>query len=573
MNRKTISRIIILLKPYKKYILLSIFYAVICTAAQLIIPVFCGNAIDKMVDKGNVDFYGIFKAAALTGIAALLNSVLQKFLTDSNNKVAFNVCHSLRDRLSEKINSLPLSYTDTHPTGDTVSRITSDIDTFSDGLLMGFSQLFTGIITIAAILVIMFYLNPFIALAVVILTPLSFFTAKFIASKISRFFREQAQIRGEQTALINELIEGHKVIKEFNYEEESRKIFDEVNNRLEKASMKSTFFSSLTNPCTRLVNNIVYAVVTVISSFFAVTGKITVGQLSVFLNYASQYAKPFNDISSVVCELQNAFSCIERVFEILDEQNEKADPNICENPPYIGEVDIENISFTYNKEKPFIEGLDLTVKPGQKVAIVGPTGCGKTTIINLLMRFYDIYSGCIKVDGSDIRDMSRYNLRSRYKMVLQDTWLCSGTVRDNIAYGKRDASYEEIINAAKSAYAHSFISRLPNGYDTYISENGENLSSGQKQLICIARAMLSDANMLILDEATSSIDVRTEQKIQAAFDSMMKGRTSFIVAHRLTTIKNADIILVMNNGRIIEKGSHSTLMKKNGFYANMYNSR
>ena len=475
--------------------------------------------------------------------------------------------------MSRKLNKLPLSYLDTHPAGDTVSRMIADVDTFSDGLLMGFTQLFTGVITIVSTLGIMLYLNWKIALAVFVLTPLSFFVAKFIASKTNRFFKEQAVARGEQTALTNELVEGQSVVKAFGHEEESMKEFDAVNEKLGKAAMNATFFSSLTNPSTRLINNIVYAVVTLISALSAVAGHISVGQLSVFLSYASQYAKPFNEISGVITELQNAFTCADRVFDLLDENDEVPEAENPVSPEAEGRVELENVSFSYVPSRPLIEELSLSVASGQRIAIVGPTGCGKTTLINLLMRFYDVCDGSIKVDGADIRGMRRNDLRTRYGMVLQDTWLSSGTVRDNIAFGKPDAMDDEVEAAAKAAHAHSFIRRLPNGYNTVIKENGSNLSAGQRQLLCIARAMLSLPQMLILDEATSSIDTRTELKIQSAFSKMMAGRTSFIVAHRLSTIKEADVILVMKDGHVIERGNHASLLEENGFYAKLYYSQ
>ena len=449
----------------------------------------------------------------------------------------------------------------------------ADVDTFADGLLMGFTQLFSGVITIVAILGIMLYLNTLIALTVLILTPLSILVARFIASATHKFFEAQAAIRGEQTAMINELVEGQRVVKAFGLEEEKLAEFDEVNDKLQQVAMKATFFSSLTNPSTRLVNNIVYAVITLIGAFFTVSGGITIGQLSVFLNYASQYAKPFNEISSVVTELQNAISCAERIFDILEEADQVSEKDPAISPECKGEVELDHVAFRYVPDRPLIKDLNLKVNSGERVAIVGPTGCGKTTIINLLMRFYDVDSGEIRVDGADIRDMTRHDLRGRYGMVLQDTWLCTGTVRENIAYGKPDATEEEVIEAAKAAHADSFIRRLPKGYDTMITGGGGNLSAGQRQLLCIARAMLCLPMMLILDEATSSIDTRTEMKIQSAFAKMMKGRTSFIVAHRLSTIREADVILVMKDGSIIEQGNHKELLAAGGFYANLYNSQ
>lgn len=573
MKKKTTARVLSLIKPYSLSVAASILLALISTAAQLLIPVFCGNAIDAMTDKGQVDFETVLKTIIMVAVAAALGAIAQKFLANCNNNIAFSVCRDLRDKISKKINKLPLAYLDTHPSGDTVSRMIADVDTFSDGLLMGFTQLFTGVITILSTLGIMLYLNWKIAIAVFVLTPLSFFVAKFIASRTNRFFKEQAIARGEQTALTNELVEGQSVVKAFGHEDESLKDFDEVNEKLGKAAMNATFFSSLTNPSTRLINNIVYAVVTLISALYAVSGHISVGQLSVFLSYASQYAKPFNEISGVITELQNAFTCAGRVFELLDESDEIPESRDPKSPEPKGNVEIKNVSFSYVPSRPLIENLSLSVKSGQRIAIVGPTGCGKTTLINLLMRFYDVNQGSIEVDGVDIRDMTRKDLRTRYGMVLQDTWLSSGTVRDNIAFGKPDATYEEIEVAAKAAHAHSFIKRLPDGYDTVIKENGSNLSAGQRQLLCIARAMLSLPQMLILDEATSSIDTRTEMKIQSAFSKMMAGRTSFIVAHRLSTIKEADVILVMKDGHVIERGNHSSLIEQNGFYAKLYFSQ
>ena len=573
MKKKPVKRVLSLIKPYSLSVAASIFLALITTAAQLLIPVFCGNAIDVMIEKGSVDFETVIKAIVMVAIAAALGAIAQKLLANCNNRIAFSVCRDLRDSLSRKLNKLPLSYLATHPAGDTVSRMIADVDTFSDGLLMGFTQLFTGVITIVSTLGIMLYLNWKIALAVFVLTPLSFFVAKFIASKTNRFFKEQAVARGEQTALTNELVEGQSVVKAFGHEEESMKEFDAVNEKLGKAAMNATFFSSLTNPSTRLINNIVYAVVTLISALSAVAGHISVGQLSVFLSYASQYAKPFNEISGVITELQNAFTCADRVFDLLDENDEVPEAENPVSPEAEGRVELENVSFSYVPSRPLIEELSLSVASGQRIAIVGPTGCGKTTLINLLMRFYDVCDGSIKVDGADIRGMRRNDLRTRYGMVLQDTWLSSGTVRDNIAFGKPDATDDEVEAAAKAAHAHSFIRRLPDGYNTVIKENGSNLSAGQRQLLCIARAMLSLPQMLILDEATSSIDTRTELKIQSAFSKMMAGRTSFIVAHRLSTIKEADVILVMKDGHVIERGNHASLLEENGFYAKLYYSQ
>ncbi len=573
MKQSTLKRVLALLKPYKAYIALSLALALVCVAAQLLIPIFCGKAIDAMLGVGKVDFEIVRHNALLVLGAALLYVPAQQLMSMSNNRITFSVCRDLRTILGAKQNKLPLSYTDTHPTGDTVSRMVSDVDSFSDGILMGFTQFFTGVITIAATLGIMLYLNAVIALCVILLTPLSIFTARFIATKTHRFFKEQAVIRGEETSLINEAIEGQRIIRAFGCENKTLASFDEINARLEKASLNATFFSSLTNPSTRLVNNLVYAVVAAVSAFFAMNLGITVGRLSVFLSYASQYAKPFNEISGVVTEMQNALTCAARIFEILDEPDETPDPASPLSPAPEGHVCLKNVCFSYSKERPLIQNLSLEAYRGQRVAIVGPTGCGKTTLINLLMRFYETDGGEIEVDGANIRKMTRRDLRRRYAMVLQDTRLFAGTVRENIAYGKETATPSEIEAAAKAAYAHSFIRRLPNGYDTYIEEGGENLSVGQRQLLCIARAMLALPHMLILDEATSSVDTRTEQKIQAAFAEMMKGRTSFVVAHRLSTVREADVIIVMNRGRIEEQGTHRELMAQGGFYKKLYNSQ
>ena len=575
MNRKTLKSVLKLVKPHSFFVALSALCAVFSVAAALLIPVFTGDAIDCMLGKGSVDFSGVLKKVITIAAVALAAALSQYFMSLCNNKITYFVCRDLRGKLGKKLHSLPISYIDSHSVGDLLSRMISDVDAFADGLLMGFTQLFTGVITIGAILVIMFVLNRRIALAVFVLTPLSVFVSKFIATRTHKYFTRQASVRGEQTALINELIEGQQVLKAFGAESRSLEDFDKINSELQDAALKATFFSSLTNPSTRLVNNIVYAIVTLLGAVLCIAGGgiITVGGLSVFLSYANQYAKPFNEISGVITEFQNSLTCAGRIEEVLEAENQPAEPENPLCPPVNGDVGFEAVSFRYVKERPLIENFDLEVKSGQCVAIVGPTGCGKTTLINLLMRFYDVNSGAIKVDNADIRKMRRHDLRSRYGMVLQDTWLCHGTVKENIAYGKPDASDEEIIDAAKKAHAHSFIMRLKNGYDTEISGEGANLSAGQKQLLCIARAMLCRPPMLILDEATSSIDTRTELKIQAAFDEMMEGRTSFIVAHRLSTIKKADLILVMKDGKIIEKGNHSELLKKGGFYKALYESQ
>lgn len=571
-NKATLKKVLHLIKPYRPLIALSILCSLVSVCAQLIIPYFSGNAIDFMLGAGKVSFEDILRIIGIIALITALAAFSQHLCAVCNNKVTYRICRDLRNRVSDKLHTLPVSYLDAHPGGDLISRMISDIDTFSDGLLMGFTQLFSGVITIAATLILMLSLNGFVALTVLLLTPLSIFVAKFITSKTHRFFTEQAKIRGEQTALINELVEGQSVVSAFGYEEETLRDFDEINSRLEHTSMLATFFSSLTNPSTRLVNNIVYAAVALISSLFALLGTgITVGQVSIFLSYASQYAKPFNEISGVITELQNALTCAKRVFDLLEEADRRPDPENPVCPEVEGRVELKEVEFSYTADKRLIADLSLKVEPGKRVAIVGPTGCGKTTLINLLMNFYDVDGGEILVDGENIQSMTRHTLRSRYAMVLQDTWLSGGTVRENIAYGKPDATDEEIIAAAKSAHAHSFIRRLPKGYETKVTD--DNLSAGQRQLLCIARAMLCLPTMLILDEATSSIDTRTEMKIQDAFAKMMKGRTSFIVAHRLSTVKEADTILVMNDGKVVEQGSHQELMEKNGFYARLYNSQ
>lgn len=571
-EKRTWKKILFLIRPYKLYVLCSLLCALLSVTASLLIPVFTGNVIDTFAEGAAAhvdrDHYLL-----ILGVVAVIAAAAQYIMAAFNNRVTYRVCRDMRDKVSRKMHRLPLAYLDNHPTGDLVSRMVADVDTFADGLLMGFTQLFSGVITIVAILGIMLYLNTLIALTVLILTPLSILVARFIASATHKFFEAQAAIRGEQTAMINELVEGQRVVRAFGLEEEKLAEFDEVNDKLQQVAMKATFFSSLTNPSTRLVNNIVYAVITLIGAFFTVSGGITIGQLSVFLNYASQYAKPFNEISSVVTELQNAISCAERIFDILEEADQVPEKDPAISPECKGEVELDHVAFRYVPDRPLIKDLNLKVNSGERVAIVGSTGCGKTTIINLLMRFYDVDSGEIRVDGADIRDMTRHDLRGRYGMVLQDTWLCTGTVRENIAYGKPDATEEEVIEAAKAAHADSFIRRLPKGYDTMITGGGGNLSAGQRQLLCIARAMLCLPMMLILDEATSSIDTRTEMKIQSAFAKMMKGRTSFIVAHRLSTIREADVILVMKDGSIIEQGNHKELLAAGGFYANLYNSQ
>ena len=571
-NKAAFLKTLHLIKPYGLLVALSIICSFVSVCGQLLIPCLCGRAIDFMLGEGRVSLDGVLKVVVIIGAVMLASALSQHLSALCNNKVTYCVCRDLRNGLSDKLNSLPVSYLDSHPSGDLVSRMIADVDTFADGLLMGFTQLFTGVLTIAATLAVMLYLNGFVALTVLVLTPFSIFVARFITSKTHRFFTEQAKIRGEQTALINELIEGQNLVSAFGCEVERLEEFDEINGRLEKTSMLATFFSSLTNPSTRLVNNVVYAAVALISSLFALSAAgITVGQVSIFLSYAGQYAKPFNEISGVVTEVQNSLTCAKRVFDLLEEEDRRPDPENPVNPPVCGRVELKGVDFSYTPGRELIKDLSLEVRPGSRVAIVGPTGCGKTTLINLLMNFYEVDGGEIIVDGESIRNMTRRDLRSRYAMVLQDTWLCDGTVRENIAYGKPDATLEEIIAAAKAAHAHSFIRRLPLGYDTPV--RGDSLSVGQRQLLCIARAMLCLPPMLILDEATSSIDTRTEMKIQDAFSGMMRGRTSFIVAHRLSTVKGADMILVMNEGKVVERGSHSELMSRGGFYAGLYNSQ
>lgn len=577
-QKGTLLRVLQYVKPYRVLVIISLLCACVSAAAQLLIPILTGKAIDQMIGAGQVNLSGVLVFAVWIAVVAALSAVAQQFLATSNNKIAYNISRDLRNAAFHKLQRLPLSYLDAHPSGDLVSRMIADVDTFSDGLLMGFTQLFTGVVLIVGTLTIMLIKNWMIALLVVVLTPLSMFVASFIARKTHHYFTEQARVRGQQTALINELIEGQKVVQSFGHEAASLSDFDCINDELGRVSLNATFFSSLTNPSTRLVNNIIYAAVALVGALSAVGGGISVGDLSVFLSYASQYAKPFNEISGVVTELQNALACAARVFSLLDEDDRVPDKENAAVLSPKGTVDLKDVCFRYVPDRPLIEGFNLHVKPGQRIAIVGPTGCGKTTMINLLMRFYDVNSGAILVDGTDIRDATRHSLRKSFGMVLQDTWLKAGTIRDNIAYGRPDASEEDVIAAAKAAHAHSFIRRLPDGYDTVITENGGNISQGQKQLLCIARVMLGGENgelppMLILDEATSSIDTRTEIKIQSAFARLMNGRTSFIVAHRLSTIQKADVILVMKDGHIIEQGTHEELLKKQGFYANLYQSQ
>lgn len=570
-NREVLRRILLFTRPYAPFIVISFVCAAVSVAVSLIVPVFCGKAIDEMIGAGSVRFEGVMTIIGGIGIVVAVAALAQWIMAVCNNKITFGVSRDLRNEAIRKIQTLPLSFLDSHPTGDLLSRITADVDTFSDGLLMGFTQLFSGVITILGTVGFMLYVSPLITLVVVVLTPMSLLVARYIASHTYRYFRQQTVARGDQTAFINEMIEGMKVVQSFGYEEESQEKFDGLNRKLTEASRQATFYSSLTNPVTRFVNSMTYAAVALAGALYAISGGISIGQLSVFLSYANQYAKPFNDISSVITELENAIACADRLFRLLDEEEQPKEKETVLQTD--GHVEISGVDFSYVPEIPLIENFNLDVSPGRRVAIVGPTGCGKTTLINLLMRFYDVKNGSIRVAGTDIRDVTRHSLRGSYGMVLQDIWLKAGTIRENICYGKPDATDEEVIAAAKAAHAHSFIRRLPNGYDTVITEDGGNISQGQKQLLCITRVMLHLPPMLILDEATSSIDTRTEIKIQAAFARMMKGRTSFIVAHRLSTIREADVILVMDSGHIVEQGNHDSLMAKNGAYARLYMSQ
>ncbi len=572
-RKATLNRVLHKIRPYSAFVVCSLLVAAVSVAAQLYIPILCGDAIDKMLGKGNVDLAGVLRIAVSILVVAAVAALAQWLLSVCNNRITFSVSRDLRNEALRKIQTLPLSYLDSHPSGDIVSRMVADVDTFADGLLMGFTQLFSGILTIFGTLLFMLRENVPITLVVVCITPLSLVVAGFLAKRSYGYFQSQSAVRGKQTALVNEMIEGQKVVQAFGHEAESLAAFDEVNGQLQDVSLKAIFFSSLTNPATRFVNNIVYAGVGLVGALYAVRGGITIGQLSVFLSYANQYTKPFNEISGVVTELQNALACAARVFELLDAEDQVPEAENAAALQPDGHVQLQDVSFRYLPDRPLIEGLSLDVQPGQRIAIVGPTGCGKTTLINLLMRFYDVNSGSIKVSGTDIRDVTRASLRGSYGMVLQDTWLRAGTVRENIAYGKPDATMDEVIAAAKAAHAHSFIRRLPDGYDTVIAEDGGNISQGQKQLLCIARVMLCLPPMLILDEATSSIDTRTEVRIQKAFARMMQGRTSFIVAHRLSTIREADVILVMKDGHIVEQGNHDQLLAQGGFYAKLYNSQ
>lgn len=573
-NKGTLKKVFSYIGKYKYFLILSMFFAAVTVGLTLYAPILVGKAIDCIIGKGNVDFVNMKSILIKVAIIVVSTALIQWLMNVCNNKITYNVSRDLRKKAFEKIEILPFSYIDTHSKGDIVSRVITDVDQLSDGLLMGFTQFFTGVITIIGTLAFMLSVNVFITIVVVVVTPLSFFIARFIAKKTFNMFSLQSKTRGEQTSFIDEMISNQKVAEAYSMNEENKARFDKINDDLAKYSLKATFFSSITNPATRFVNSIVYAAVALFGAIMAVKGNITVGILSCFLSYANQYTKPFNEISSVVTELQNAIACAARVFELIEEAPElpdKADATELENVK--GSVEINNLYFSYNPDRELLKDVNINVEPGKTVAIVGPTGCGKTTLINLLMRFYDPNNGAISVDEVNTQDVTRQSLRQNFGMVLQDTWLKSGTIADNIRLGKTDATDDEIIEAAKKAHAHSFIKRLPNGYKTKIGEDGGSLSQGQKQLLCITRLMLCPPPMLILDEATSSIDTRTEIKIQKAFNTLMKNRTTFIVAHRLSTIQNADLILVMNDGNIIEQGTHSSLYAQKGFYYNLYNSQ
>ena len=574
IQKTTLKKVLKVIKPYSFLVICSLVMAAATVALTLYFPLLTGDAIDYILEPGKVDFNAIIPILKKLAVIAIITAVCQWIMNVCNNHITYNVTKDIRDEAFKKIEILPLRYIDDHSYGDIVSRVIADVDQFADGLLMGFTQLFTGVLTIFGTLIFMFRENITITLVVLLVTPVSLFVAAFIAKKTYRYFRLQSETRGEETALIDEMINNQNVVQAFSQQKNTMDKFDEINNRLEKVSLNATFFSSLVNPSTRFVNSLVYTSVGIVGALSVIGGRLSVGQLSCFLSYANQYTKPFNEISSVVTELQNALACAARIFELIEEEPQTPDK---ENARVLDEADgtlsLENVAFSYVSDRKLIENLNLNVKSGQRVAIVGPTGCGKTTLINLLMRFYDVDSGSIKVSGTDIRDITRKSLRSNYGMVLQDTWLKTGTIRENIVMGKPDATDEEVIAAAKASHADSFIRRLSDGYDTFITEDGRNLSQGQKQLLCITRVMLCLPPMLILDEATSSIDTRTELKIQHAFSTMMKGRTSFIIAHRLSTIQDADVILVMKDGHIIEHGNHEELLAKNGFYAKLYNSQ
>lgn len=574
LNRSTIRRVLALIRPYTGSVILTLTLAAITVFTTLLAPVISGKAVDLIIGPGQVDFAGLAKLAVAMAATILCTAVSQWLMNVVNNRITFQVVRDMRVKAFEQLEILPLKYMDAHRPGDAISRITTDVEQFSDGLLMGFTQLFTGVLTILGTLGVMLYIDWRIALVVVALTPLSIFVARFIATHTYSMFKVQSETRAEMTSLVEELVGNEHLVRAFGYESRAEARFERVNLDLQKCGVRAVFFSSLTNPCTRFVNSLVYAAVGVLGAFAAIAGSLTIGELSVFLNYANQYTKPFNDISDVMTELQNALACAQRVFDLIDETPIVPDaPDATVLPMGAGSVEFEHVKFRYAPDIPLIEDMNLRVWPGQRIALVGPTGCGKTTLVNLLMRFYEINGGCLKVDGHSIDHVTRDSLRANLGMVLQETWLKSGTIAENIAYGKPDATREEIVEAAKRARAHSFICRLPNGYDTVVAEDGGNISQGQRQLLCIARVMLRRPPILILDEATSSIDTRTEVLVQDAFEELMKGRTSFIVAHRLSTIKNADQILVMKAGNIIERGTHDELLAKGGFYAQLYESQ
>ena len=570
-RKATLNRVLHKIRPYSAFVVCSLLVAAVSVAAQLYIPILCGDAIDKMLGKGNVDLAGVLRIAVSILVVAAVAALAQWLLSVCNNRITFSVSRDLRNEALRKIQTLPLSYLDQHSTGDIVSRVIADTDILSDGLLLGFTQLFSGIVTIVVTLIFMFSKNVWVTLLVIVLTPFSFVVAKFISSRSYTMFRKQSETRGRQTALIEEMIGGQKVVKAFGYEKESSRRFDEINKELQNYSQKAVFYSSLTNPSTRFVNNIIYAGVALLGAFLIPGGTLTVGGLSVLLAYANQYMKPFNDISSVVTEMQNALACADRIFDLLEQKEETLDAEGA-FATVDGNVTIDDVAFSYDKEKELIENFNLDVKPGMRIAIVGPTGCGKTTFINLLMRFYEISGGTISIDGIDTKSVPRWNVHDQFSMVLQDTWVFRGTVRENIAYSKKDVTDEQIVAACKAVGLHHYIMSLPNGYDTVLDDKA-SLSQGQRQLLTIARAMVEDAPILILDEATSSVDTRTEELIQKAMDALTVGRTSFVIAHRLSTIRDADMILVMNGGDIVERGTHEELLAKSGFYADIYNSQ
>ncbi len=572
-TKEIIKKLFKYIKPYRRYLICALLLSVITVTFTLWAPILMGDGIDLIISKGNVNFSGLKKIIVKIGAVIAVTALAQWLMNLCTNKLTFYTVRDIRLTAFAKLEKVPISYIDNSSHGDLLSRIVADIDLVSDGLLMGFTQLFSGVITILATIVIMISINIKIALIVIIITPLSFFVASFVAKRTFNLFQAQSVKRGEMTSHINEMITGQKIVKAFNYENESKKKFEKINGELETVGVKALFFSAITNPSTRFINGLVYSGVGIFGAVSAISGHISVGQLSAFLTYANQYTKPFNEISSVITELQSAFASAKRVFEIIEAKEEQSDNGLHNLDTIDGTLSLDNVSFSYTPDKPLIENLNLDVRKGERIAIVGPTGCGKTTLINLLMRFYDVNKGSIKISGKRITEITRRSLRQSFGMVLQDTWLSKGTIKENIAFGKPDAADEEIIKAAKNAHAHEFIQKLPHGYDTIVSDDSENLSSGQKQLLCIARVMLTLPPMLILDEATSNIDTRTEKQIQSAFEQMLKGRTSFIVAHRLSTIKNADCILVMDKGHIIEQGNHNELLSKNGFYSKLYYSQ